>query len=183
MVVAADKTLQKRLAAGAMAAGGAVHSFASLDEIAAHVDFDLALVELAPRVVADALTPPAPPLMPPAVVSLAARLPDGARLVPILPAPDLEWMTALLADGRVPAVLVADFLTSAQVSATVAKLLARDLFGVEKVLPWGTRVYSALVSDYYEKSACIAAIADFAEAMGVRRKYREHDRSAASTRC
>ena len=58
-------------------------------------------------------------------------------------------------------------------TATVAKLLARDLFGVEKVLPWGMRIYSALVSDYNEKSAAIAAIGDFAQAMGVRRKYRE----------
>ena len=112
MVVAADKTLQKRLSAGAMAAGGAVQTFASLDEATGRVEFDLALVELAPRIVPDALTPPGPAVMPPAVVSLAARLPDGARLVPILPAPDLEWMTALLADARVARVLVADVLTA-----------------------------------------------------------------------
>jgi len=79
----------------------------------------------------------------------------------------------LFADARVPAVLVGDVLTASQVTATVAKLLARDLFGVDKVLPWGVRVYSALVSDYNEKSAAIAAIGDFAQAMGVRRKYRE----------
>ncbi|HEY2744500.1 MAG TPA: PEGA domain-containing protein [Polyangia bacterium] len=158
MVVAADKALHKRLAAGAMAAGGAVQGFAALDEVAGRVEYDLALVELAPGST---------------VASLSARLPDGAHLVPILPSPDLAWMTALLADARVPAVLVADQLTAAQVTATVAKLLSRDLFGVEKLLPWGTRVYSALVSDYNEKSAAIAAIGDFAQAMGVRRKYRE----------
>jgi len=173
MVVAADKALGKRLAAGAMAAGGAVQTFASLDEVAGRIEFDLALVELAPRVAADALTPPGPAVLPPAVASLAARLPEGARLVPIIPAPDLEWMTALLADARVPCVLVGDILTATQVTSTVAKLLARDLFGVDKVLPWGVRVYSALVSDYNEKSAAIAAIGDFAQAMGVRRKYRE----------
>ncbi|HEX8950836.1 MAG TPA: PEGA domain-containing protein, partial [Polyangia bacterium] len=88
-------------------------------------------------------------------------------------APDLEWMTALIADARVPCVLVGDILTAGQVTSTVAKLLARDLFGVDKVLPWGVRVYSALVSDYNEKAAAIAAIGDFAQAMGVRRKYRE----------
>jgi len=173
MVVAADKPLQKRLAAGAMAAGAAVQSYGALDEASGRIEFDLALVELPPRIIADALTPPGPAVLPAAVVSLAARLPDGARLVPILPAPDLEWMTALLADARVPAVLVGDVLTASQVTATVAKLLARDLFGVEKVLPWGTRIYSAMVSDYNEKSAAIAVIGDFAQAMGVRRKYRE----------
>ncbi|HEX6837886.1 MAG TPA: hypothetical protein VF334_15010, partial [Polyangia bacterium] len=173
MVVAADKALGKRLAAGAMAAGGAVQSFASLEEVAGRIEFDLALVELAPRIASDALTPPGPAVLPPAVASLAARLPEGARLVPIIPAPDLEWMTALLADARVPCVLVGDILTATQVTSTVAKLLARDLFGVDKVLPWGVRIYSALVSDYNEKSAAIAAIGDFAQAMGVRRKYRE----------
>ena len=63
----------------------------------------------------------------------------AVRLVPVLPSPDLEWMTALLADARIPAVLVADVLTPSQVTATVAKLLARDLFGVEKVLPSAIR--------------------------------------------
>ena len=173
MVVAGEKALQKRLAAGAMAAGGAVQSFGSVDEAGGRIEFDLALVEFAPRIAADALTPPGPAVMPPAVASLAARLPEGARLIPILPAPDLAWMTALLANPRVPCVLVGDYLTASQVTATVAKLLARDLFGVDKVLPWGVRVYSALVSDYNEKSAAIAAIGDFAQAMGVRRKYRE----------
>jgi hypothetical protein len=173
MVVASDKALHKRLCAGAMAAGGAVQGFASIDEVAGRVEFDLALVELAPRIAVDALTPPGPPVMPAAIASLAARLPEGARLVAVIPAPDLEWMTALLTDARVPCVLVADVLTSGQVTVTVAKLLARDLFGVDKVLPWGVRVYSALVSDYNEKSAAIATIGEFAQAMGVRRKYRE----------
>ena len=173
MVVASDKALGKRLAAGAMAAGGAVQSFASLDEITGRVEFDLALVELPPRVVRDSMAPPGPAVLPPAVASLAARLSEEARLVPILPAPDLEWMTALLADARVACCLVGDVLTAGQVTVTVAKLLARDLFGVDKVLPWGVRIYSALVSDYNEKSAAIAAIGDFAQAMGVRRKYRE----------
>jgi hypothetical protein len=173
MVVASDKSLQKRLAAGAMAAGGNVQSYASLEEVAGRVEVDLALVELAPRVAADSLAPPSPPVIPPAIASLAARLPEDARLVPILPAPDLAWMTALLAEPRIACVLVGDVLTAGQVTSTVAKLLARDLFGVDKVLPWGVRVYSALVSDYNEKAAAIAAIGDFAQAMGVRRKYRE----------
>jgi hypothetical protein len=38
---------------------------------------------------------------------------------------------------------------------------------------WGTQVHSQLVGDYDEKSRCISQISEFAEAMGVRRKYRE----------
>ena len=55
----------------------------------------------------------------------------------------------------------------------MSKLLYGDLFGLEKVMPWGVRIYSTLVGDYQEKSMAIATVGDFAQAMGVRRKYRE----------
>src|SRR3954471_22792650 len=112
MVIAADKTLQKRLAAGAMAAGGAVQTFVSLDEAGGRIETDLALCALSPR-------DGGPPVIPPAVASRAARLPEAPLLVRILPHPDLEWMVALLADPRVPSVLSADGLTAGYVTATV----------------------------------------------------------------
>ena len=167
MVIAAEKALQKRLAAGVMAAGGAVQSFAAVEEASGRLETDLVLLALPAR------DPGAPAAVPPSLASLSARLPEGARLLPLLPAPDLAQSVALLADPRVPCVLVAEGLTPTAVTATVAKLLGRDLFGIEKVMPWGVRVYSALISDYNEKSAAITAIGDFAQAIGVRRKYRE----------
>ena len=174
MVVAADKALQKRLAAGAMAAGGAVQTFASLDEAPARVDIDLALVELAPRIVVDALTPPAPPVMPPAVASLAARLPDGARLVPILPAPDLEWMTALLADARVPCRARRRPPHAPARSPPPSPSCWRATSSAStRCCPGAcasTRRSSATIT---RSRRAIAAIGDFAQAMGVRRKYRE----------
>src|SRR5690606_28692670 len=109
----------------------------------------------------------------PQLTSLLARLPDGARLVPILPAPQLEGMVSLLVDPRISTVLVAEEISVQAISQTVTKLLYGDLFGLEKVMPWGVRVYSLLVGDYHEKSMAIATIGDFAAAMGVRRKYRE----------
>jgi hypothetical protein len=167
MVIAADKALQKRLAQSAMAAGGAAQSFASVDEAPARLDSDLILFALPPR------EPGVPPIVPPSLARLSVRMADDARLVPIIPAADLEWTVALLADAHVPCVLAADGLSAPGATATVAKLLGRDLFGVDKVLPWGVRVYSTLVSDYHEKSQAILTIGDFAQAMGVRRKYRE----------
>jgi len=59
------------------------------------------------------------------------------------------------------------------VAAAMSKLLYGDLFGLEKVMSWGVRIYSTLVGDYNEKSMAIASVGDFAQAMGVRRKYRE----------
>src|SRR5262249_36658619 len=105
--------------------------------------------------------------------SLAARLPEGARLVAVIPAPNLEWMVSLLADARIASVLVGDQLSTTLVAALSTKLLHGDLFGLEKVMPWGVRVYAMLVGDYQEKSLAIASVGDFAQAMGVRRKYRE----------
>ena len=167
MVIAADKALQKRLSQSAMAAGGAVQTFGSVDEAPARLESDLILCALPAR------EPGAPPLPPPALARLSVRLADESRLVPIIPSADLEWTVALLADARTPCVIAADGLTASGATATIAKLLGRDLFGVDKLMPWGVRVYSALVSDYHEKSQAILAIGDFAQAMGVRRKYRE----------
>src|SRR5262249_13204359 len=83
-------------------------------------------------------------------------------------------MLDLMKDPRVSNVLVAeDAIESSRLSNVATKLLFGDVFGLEKFLSWGVRVYSMLVGDYQEKSIAIAAISDFAAAMGVRRKYRE----------
>ncbi|HEY7954862.1 MAG TPA: PEGA domain-containing protein, partial [Polyangia bacterium] len=161
IVVAADKPFQKRLIAGAMAAGGAVQAFASADELPGRIECDLVLYAMGWSI-AD-----------PQYVSLLARLPDGAWMVPILPAPQLAGMVTLLAHPRVATVLVAEEMDAQSVSGTVSKRLYGDLFGLEKVMPWGVRLYSMLVGDYQEKALAISAIGDFASAMGVRRKYRE----------
>jgi len=161
IVIAADKPFQKRLIAGAMAAGGAVQAFAAADELPGRIEADLVLYALGWQLQDGGLQ------------SMLARLPDGARLVPILPAPQLEGMVSLLTDPRISTVLVAEEMSAVTVSSTVSKLLYGDLFGLDKVMPWGVRIYSMLVSDYQEKSLAIGTIGDFASAMGVRRKYRE----------
>jgi hypothetical protein len=53
------------------------------------------------------------------------------------------------------------------------RVLAGDIFGLEKHVPWGTQIHSFLVGDYQEKSLCISQISEFREAMSVRRKCRE----------
>src|SRR5262245_8713862 len=111
MVIACDKALHKRLAAGAMAAGGAVQTFISGDEARGRGAPDVPVATLRPR------EPGIPDVMPAAIASVAARLPEGAALVPVIPAPDLEWTVLLLADPRGPCVLVGDELTASQVTA------------------------------------------------------------------
>jgi hypothetical protein len=161
IVVAGDKPFQKRLVAGAMAAGGNVQAFASAEELPAVIEADLLLYSMGWSV------------QDPAYTGLLGRLPPYCRVIPILPAPQLESMVRLLGDDRIASVLVAEEMTAQSISSTVSKLLYGDLFGLEKVMPWGVRIYSMLVGDYQEKSLAIAAIGDFAAAMGVRRKFRE----------
>jgi hypothetical protein len=161
VVVAGDKGLQKRLVAGAMAAGGAVQAFAGADELPARVDAHLILYALGGST------------DDPGFRGLLDRLAPESRVIPLLPAPQLEGMVRLLSHDRVASVLTAEELSAQTVSSAVSKLFYGDLFGLEKVMPWGVRIYSTLVGDYQEKSLAISIIGDFAAAMGVRRKYRE----------
>jgi hypothetical protein len=161
LVLAADRALQKRLAAAAMAAGAAAQTVASLDDATLPIAADVALVA------ATGNSPGA------TVELIATRLPAATRLVLLIDAPDLEATVALLALPRVAAVLVQEDLAPATVTALLCKLLERDLFGVDKLMPWGVRAYSLVVGDYEEKSQAITTVAEFAQALGVRRKYRE----------
>src|SRR5438105_5388499 len=115
-----------------MAAGGAVQAFGSPDELSARVEADLIVYSLAQPNDAG-------------FRSLMAKLPEDARVVPILPAPNLEHMVALLGEQRIGSVLCADELGTPSVAAAVSKLLYGDLFGLEKVMSWGVRIYSTLV--------------------------------------
>ena len=95
LVLAADRPLQKRLAAAAMSAGAAVQSLAA-STMRRPTSSRAALVALPPQT-ASGKSPAAP------VKLLAARMPEEARIVLFIPTPDLEWTTALLAEDRVAA--------------------------------------------------------------------------------
>jgi hypothetical protein len=159
--IAAERQLQKKLAAGLMAAGAVVESVAAVTELAAgKIDADLVVYT----------SPGADDMQ---LKVLLERLKDETRLVIVIPGSDLGQMIRLCKDPRINNVLVADDLQAATLSSITTRVLHGDVFGVEKFMPWGVRIYSMLVGDYNEKSVAIAAISDFAAAMGVRRKYRE----------
>jgi hypothetical protein len=161
IVIAADRALQRRLIAGAMAAGGAVQAFADATELPPRLECDLCLFALG-SAGRDA-----------AYQTVRARLPDDAQMLPLLPAPNLAAAVELLADASVSAVLSMDGIGAPTLGATISRLLYGDLFGLDKAMPWGVRRYSIPVGDYQEKSLAIATVSDFAAAMGVRKKYRD----------
>jgi hypothetical protein len=107
------------------------------------------------------------------VPALAARLKKGTPIVAVIPKSSLEATVAVMKDTPVAATVVADDLDPATLSAVASRLLYGDVFGLEKLVPWGVKVYSILVGDYQEKSVAISSVSDFAAAIGVRRKYRE----------
>jgi hypothetical protein len=161
VAIAAERQLQKKLTAGLMAAGAVVESVGQVADLAAG-QLETELVVYASSGRDDAQ-----------LRALLGRLKETANLVVVIPTADLEYTVNLLKDPRVRNVVVADELQAVWVSSIATRILHGDVFGVEKTMPWGVRVYSMLVGDYNEKSVAIAAISDFAGAMGVRRKYRE----------
>lgn len=162
IAIADDKGVAKRLGTGLRAAGGSVETYPSLDALGkGDIQASLVVVHVTGGN-KDALT------------ALDRRLGDKASIIAVLPASDLaETVAVMQASDKIAGVVTEDVLEGQALPEMAARLLHGDIFGAEKVVPWGTRIYSALVGDYQEKSVCIAQISEFAATMGVRRKYRE----------
>ncbi|HEY1552407.1 MAG TPA: PEGA domain-containing protein [Kofleriaceae bacterium] len=160
--MSADKAFGKLIATALKAAGGAVDLHQNLDELGKgeiqaallvlHLDGELAT----------------------AAAELLPRLSGDARVIAILPRGNLPAVVdTMLASDRVAAMMTAESFDPRDLAAVATRTLVGDIFGLEKVTRWGTLVHSQLVGDYQEKSLAISQISEFAETMGVRRKYRE----------
>lgn len=162
IAISPDKAFAKRLSIGLKAAGGSVETYPGPDALARGEIHAALLVLHLDGEVADSLP------------EIAKRLRDDASILVILPKSDLNKTVGAMERTRALAgVLIADTMTTADLAAMATRILHGDVFGLEKLVPWGTRIYSTLVGDYQEKSVCISRISEFAANMGVRRKYRE----------
>jgi len=162
IAVSPDKAFGKQLATALKAAGGAVDLHASLGELG-NGELQASLVVL--HLEGDQST---------AAAELLPRLSGDARVICILPRSNLAAVVdTMQASDRVAGLLTTENFDSRELSALATRVLSGDIFGLEKLVHWGTRVHSQLVGDYQEKSLCISQISEFAELMGVRRKYRE----------
>ncbi|MBA3458142.1 MAG: hypothetical protein H0T42_33990, partial [Deltaproteobacteria bacterium] len=162
IAISPDKAFGKQLSVALKAAGGAVDAHKTLEELGSgmlqaallviHLDGPLAGV--APE--------------------LVARLAGDTRVIAVIPRTNLSAVVDIMqASDRVAGMMVAETFDGPQLSAMATRVLAGDIFGLDKLVPWGTQIHSFLVGDYEEKSLCISQVSDFAELMGVRRKYRE----------
>lgn len=162
IVVSGEKAYARQLATALKAAGGTVDSHASLDELGKG-DLQASLVCLH---LDGALASAAAEIVP--------RLTGDARVICVLPRSNLPALVDIMqSSDRIAGILVAEDLDTRELSAMATRILAGDIFGLEKMVRWGTQVHSQLVGDYQEKSLCISNISEFAETMAVRRKYRE----------
>jgi PEGA domain len=162
VAISPDKAFGKQMSVALKAAGGAVETHQSAEA--------LGRGELQVALIAIHLVPELGNLL----GELLPRLVGDARVIVILPRSNLGPIVEVLgASERISAVMVAEAFDVSDLSAVATRILGGDLFGLEKMVPWGTKIHSTLVGDYQEKSLCIAQISEFAEMMGVRRKYRE----------
>jgi len=162
IAVSPDKAFGKQLSVALKAAGGAVDSHSTLEELGSGmlqaallvIHLDGPLASAAPE--------------------LVARLTADTRVIAILPRTNLSAVVDIMqASDRVAGMMVAETFHGPQLAAMATRVLAGDIFGLDKLVLWGTQIHSFLVGDYQEKSLCIAQVSEFAELMGVRRKYRE----------
>ncbi len=164
IAVSPDLRFGKQLAIALKAAGGVVDTHQSLAAIGAGGN-ELEAALLVVHLEGDVAT---------AATELVGRLVSETRVIAILPRSNLAAVVDMMqASDRVSGMLVAEDFESRELSAMATRVLAGDIFGLEKLLPWGTQVHSQLVGDYQEKSLCISQVSEFADTMGVRRKYRE----------
>ncbi len=160
IAISEDKKIAKQLSAGLMAAGGSVETVPSLDALAkGEIQAALVVVHVTDSAILE---------------QLSERLRKDAWIIVVLQESDLKQLVGAMQNtDRVGGVLTVDDFTVSKLAAMCTRILQGDIFGLEKVVPWGTRIYSILVGDYQEKSICISQISEYAASMGVRRKYRE----------
>jgi hypothetical protein len=162
IAVSPDKAFGKQLATALKAAGGAVDLHLSIDELGkGEIQAALVVLHLDGELSAMA-------------AEILPRLTGDAKVICILPRANLAAVVdTMQASDRVAAMMVAENFDPRELSAMATRVLVGDIFGLEKMIHWGTLVHSQLVGDYQEKSLAISQISEFAELMGVRRKYRE----------
>jgi hypothetical protein len=162
VAVSPDKAFGKQLATALKAAGGTVDLHPKLDDLAkGEITTALLVLHLEGE-------------MATAAAEVLPRLAGDAKAICILPRSNLAAIVDVMqSSDRIAGIVIQENFDSRQLSAMATRVISGDIFGLEKMVTWGTLIHSQLVGDYQDKSLTIAQISEFAEMMGVRRKYRE----------
>ncbi|HEX8106872.1 MAG TPA: hypothetical protein VF516_04045, partial [Kofleriaceae bacterium] len=137
IAVTPDKAFGKQLTVALKAAGGAVDTHLTLDELG-HGELHAALLVVH---LDGAMTGAAQVLLP--------RLTGETRVIAILPRSNLSAVVDIMqSSDRVAGMMVAEDFDMKLLSAMATRVLAGDIFGLEKHVPWGAQIHSYLVGDY-----------------------------------
>jgi hypothetical protein len=160
IVVSPETTFGTQLATALKAAGATVDRYEATEAIAKG-DVNAALVVLH---LEGALATAAAEILP--------RMTGEGKAIAVLPKSNVAAVVDIMqSSDRLSGLLVAEDLDTRDLTAMAARVMAGDIFGLEKLMSWGANIHSQLVGDYQEKSRCISEVSEFAGVMGVRRKY------------
>jgi hypothetical protein len=162
IAVSPDKAFGKQLAIALRVAGGAVDLHHDLDSLG-HGDLQAALCVLH-----------CDGELGGAARAVLPRLAGDCEAIVVVPRLQLGTVVDVMQlSTRVVGIMIADDFDARTLSAMAMRALTGDVFGLEKLVMWGVQIHSQLVGDFHEKSLCMSQISEFAELVGVPRRYRE----------
>jgi hypothetical protein len=171
IAVSPDKAFGKQLATALKAAGGAVDLHLTLDGLGKG-ELQAALVVL--HLDGDLAT---------AAAELLPRLTGDGRVIAVLPKSNLAAVVDIMqSSDRLSGLLIAEELDTRELSAMATRVLNGDIFGLEKMIGWGTMIHSALVGDY-QGSRCASRRSRSSPSRWVCAASIANRSSSASTRC
>ena len=157
IVVSSDDEVRHQLEAMLRATSDTVETYATLDAVAAGATAAALYVVHAPD--ERALTSPPS---------------QEGPIIAIVPDPDLAVVVERMQSSRrVAGVILGMDFDPRHLTAMASRIVRDDLLGLDKVMAPGTEILSSVVGTHADKLDCMAAIAAFADRVGVPRRYRE----------
>jgi hypothetical protein len=108
------------------------------------------------------------------ILKLANVLKGGRSLVLLVPRPGIGEMIAPLGLEQVTTVLAVGAADAATLAGVASRNFFGNIFGLERYVPYGVRVQSALIRTYHHKTVAMSTLANFVRHMSIRRKYLEN---------
>lgn len=162
LAISEERSFLRRLVTGLSAAGGEVTAAASFKEAYRH------LAE------AQVVFYHATSLPDETIGKLAGVMRGDRHLVLLVPRPGIMDLIGPLSLGPVTSVLSVAAADPPTLAGVASRSFFGDVFGLERYLPHGVQVRSALIRTYHHKTVAMAALANFARQMSIRRKYLEN---------
>ncbi|MDB4953688.1 MAG: hypothetical protein JWO36_1257 [Myxococcales bacterium] len=105
---------------------------------------------------------------------LLPRLTGLGPVIAVLPRSNLAAVVELMMPSdRIVGMMVAEQLDLRRLAAMATRIVADDLFGLDKVMAPKTEIHTRVVGTHDDKSRCMAEVSGFVEQIGAPKKYRE----------